>query len=111
MGSREGSALQDHLAGHAARLGRRLNYRVRLRSFDAICRMIERGVGIGVMPEAAARRGQRSMAIRHAPLNEPWALRHLLICVRSTQELSPHARLLVDELRRTSSLTQASPGT
>lgn len=41
------NALQAYLAGHAARAGHRLKYRVRLRSFDAVCRMVERSVGVG----------------------------------------------------------------
>lgn len=99
VGLTEGSALQDHLAVHASRLGRRPKYRVRLRSFDAICRMVEQGVGVGVIPEAAARRCQRSMALRRIPLSDAWASRRLSLCVRRYGELSPYARLLVDALQ------------
>lgn len=99
VGLGEGSALQDYLAGQAARLGRRPKYRVRLRSFDAVCRMVERGVGIGVISEAAARRYQRSMDISRVALSDPWALRHLTICVRSYADLPLHARLLVDAIK------------
>ena len=98
VGLGEGSALQDYLAGHAARLGRRPRYRVRLRSFDAVCRMVERGVGVGVVPESAARRCRRAMAIQRIRLTDPWASRHLTICVRRFGDLSVHARLLVDEI-------------
>jgi DNA-binding transcriptional LysR family regulator len=72
---------------------------VRLRSFDAICRMVERGVGIGVIPEAAARRCQRSMALHKVVLSDAWALRRLCLCVRRYAELSAYSRLLVDELQ------------
>jgi DNA-binding transcriptional LysR family regulator len=99
VGLGEGSALQDHLAGHAARLGRRPKYRVRLRSFDAVCRMVECGVGVAVVPEAAARRCQRTMAIRRVGLTDSWALRHLVICARRFADLSAHARLLVDDIK------------
>lgn len=99
VGLGEDSALQAHLALHAARLGGRPKYRVRLRSFDAVCRMVERGVGIGIVPEAAARRCQRSMAIRKVALTDVWALRHLTVCVRRLGELPAHARLLVETLR------------
>jgi DNA-binding transcriptional LysR family regulator len=34
---------------------------VRLRSFEAICQMVEAGVGIGIVPEPAARRCARGM--------------------------------------------------
>ncbi|EPX57215.1 Hydrogen peroxide-inducible protein activator [Cystobacter fuscus DSM 2262] len=99
VGLGEGSALQEHLAWHAARLGRRPRYRVRLRSFDALCRMVERGVGVGVIPEAAARRCQRSMAIRRVALSDAWATRRLILCVRDHAALSVQARLLVETLR------------
>ncbi|KFA88855.1 hypothetical protein Q664_38770 [Archangium violaceum Cb vi76] len=46
VGLASGSALQDYLSEHAARAGRRLKLRVRLRGFDAICRMVEHGIGI-----------------------------------------------------------------
>jgi DNA-binding transcriptional LysR family regulator len=99
VGLGDGSALQEHLAEHAARLGGRPAYRVRLRSFDAICRMVEAGIGLGVVPESAARRCRRSMDIHELALTDPWAERQLMICVRALDELSTHARLLVDHLR------------
>ncbi len=98
IGLSEGSALQEHLAGHAARCGQRLNYRVRLRSFDAICRMVERGVGIAVMPEAAAIRCQRSMAVARTPLTDSWATRQLNICVRRFDDLPAHTHRLIEAL-------------
>lgn len=93
------SALQRYLALHAARAGKPLKVRVRLRSFDAICRMVENGVGISVIPEAAAKRCQQTMAIRHLSLSDPWSLRKLTICVRRFDELPGHARKLVEEIR------------
>jgi len=93
------SALQDHLGQHAARAGRPLKLRVRLNSFDAICRMVEQGVGFAVVPETAARRCQRSMAIRAVRLSDPWAFRRLTICVRGFDALPAHARSLIEHLR------------
>jgi DNA-binding transcriptional LysR family regulator len=89
--SRE-SALQRHLAGHAARLGTPLNLRVRVGSFDAVCRMVEAGVGIGIVPAIAANRCRRSMTISVAPLADDWAARQLAICVRSLKGLPPFQR-------------------
>lgn len=98
VGLSPGSALQDHLARHAARAGRPLKLRVRLGGFDAVCRMVEQGVGLAVVPETAARRCRRSMAIRAVPLSDPWALRRLSICIRSLDALPAHARQLVQHL-------------
>lgn len=93
------NALQAYLAGHAARAGHRLKYRVRLRSFDAVCRMVERNVGVGVIPERAAIRLQRSMGIRRVRLTDPWATRLLRICVRHFDDLPVFARQLIEHLR------------
>ncbi|WNG60862.1 LysR family transcriptional regulator [Archangium gephyra] len=98
VGLASGSALQDYLSEHAARAGRRLKLRVRLRGFDAICRMVERGIGIGVVPATAARRCQKSMAIRGLRLTDAWARRQLTLCVRRFAELPLHARQLLQHL-------------
>ena len=93
------SALQQHLAEHAVQAGRPLKQRVRLRSFDAVCRMVENGIGIAVIPETAARRSAASMGLRMARLAEPWSARELSICLRSFDALSVQARQLVEHLR------------
>jgi molybdate transport repressor ModE-like protein len=100
VGFAEGSALQKTLNHHAARAGRRLKIRVRLNSFDSIARMVESGIGLAVLPESAARRFQRSMAIRIVPLSDGWALRHFTVCIRRSRSLSPHAKWLLEYLTR-----------
>jgi DNA-binding transcriptional LysR family regulator len=100
VGLAETSALQRHIAGHAARLGAMLTIRIRVGGFDAVCRMVEAGVGIGIVPMAAAARCARSMAIRAIRLGDPWAERRLAICVRAGATLPAPARRLVEHLRR-----------
>ena len=95
-----GSALQEHLAGHAARAGHPLRLRVRLPGFDAVCRLVESGIGLAVVSRTAALRRRRTMAIRVVPLTDPWALRHLRICARNLRTLPAHAQMLVEHLRR-----------
>lgn len=93
------SALQRYLALHAARAGKPLKVRVRLRSFDAICRMVEQGVGVAIIPEAAATRCQRTMSLRYIPLSDPWALRKLTICARRFDDLPSHTKKLIEEIK------------
>ncbi len=93
------SALQEYLGRHAARVGRPLKLRVRVNSFDAICRMVEQGVGLGIVPATAAARCRGTMAIRTLRLTDAWALRHLKLCVRRFDELPPHARAMVEQFR------------
>jgi len=72
---------------------------VQLRSFDAVCRLVECNVGIGIVPETTARRTTKTMAISIVALTDAWAPRELTICVRNSRELPPYARQLVEHLR------------
>jgi DNA-binding transcriptional LysR family regulator len=99
VGLDRASALQRFLADKAAHIGHPLRLRVQLRSFDAVCRLVECKVGIGIVPETTARRVARTMAIATVALSDAWALRELTICVRSMRELAPYARELVEHLR------------
>jgi DNA-binding transcriptional LysR family regulator len=99
VGLDRASAIQRFLADKAARIGQPLRLRVQLRSFDAVCRLVERNVGIGIVPESTARRTTGTMAIAAVALTDAWAARELTICVRSTRELPPYARQLVEHLR------------
>lgn len=100
VGLTQATALQVHIGKHAARLGIRQHFRARLRDFDAICQMVAAGVGIAVVPEAAARRCARTMPISVVTLRDSWANRRLVICARSFKALPRSAKLLVDHLRK-----------
>lgn len=92
-------ALHSHLAVQAGRLGRRIGYRVRLRSFESVARLVEAGIGVGILPLAAAE-GLRSDMSRIVPLADQWARRHLLLCAPDFAQLSRHAMALCDEIFR-----------
>lgn len=93
------SALFHYLELQAQRLGHALHARVRLRGFEAVCRMVEAGVGIAIVPEPAARRCAQTMQIAPLPLLDAWALRQLVVCVKQFDALPRHAQQLVDALR------------
>lgn len=99
VGLDRSSALQRFLADKAARIGRPLRLRIQLRSFDAVCRMVEAGVGIGIVPESTARRTERALHIVAVALTDAWAVRDLTVVVRKFDELPPYARELVTHLR------------
>lgn len=96
-----GSALAEHLAWQSTRLGRSLKPRIRLRGLDAVCRMVESRVGIAVVPETAATRCRRTMALRTLRLTDTWAVRQLTVCVRRKEALPAHTRRLVEHLAST----------
>lgn len=98
VGLADDSALGGHLAGHAARVGKRMRTRVRVRGLDTACRMVALGAGVAVVPEAAARRWDMRGALALVQLDDPWAERHLMVVVRRLDALSSHARRLAEHL-------------
>jgi DNA-binding transcriptional LysR family regulator len=99
VGIDRASALQRFLADKAARIGKALRLRIQLRSFDAVCHMVESNVGIGIVPETTARRAAKTIDVSIVSLTDPWAVRELTICVRSLKDLPAFARELVAHLR------------
>jgi DNA-binding transcriptional LysR family regulator len=98
VGLDRASALQRFLSEKAERVGRRLRLRVQLRSFDAVCRLVECNVGIGVVPATTAERHAKTMSIHRIELTDEWAVRKLTICVRRQADLPVYARELVRHL-------------
>jgi DNA-binding transcriptional LysR family regulator len=109
IGLHEASALHGFLRHICDGLHRSIRLRIQVNSFEAACRMIEATVGIGVMPESAARRHAQTMAITIVPLQDEWSLRAMTICVRRLDALPVFARDLVDLLAQDARNAAASP--
>jgi len=95
IGLAEGSALRAFLQRICDELHRTLQLRIEVSSFEVACRMVEAGVGIGVVPESAARRHAQAMAIAIVPLRDAWSLRAMHVCVRNLVALPAFAQDLV----------------
>lgn len=93
------SSIEMILLRAAASLGRTLKGRIRVSGFDAICRMVEAGLGVGVLPERFVMR-MSGLAVQTLPLDEPWAERQHKICVLDPDNLPHAARLLLQHLIR-----------
>lgn len=100
VGLTRGTALDEHVTRHATRLGRPMRLRVRANSLDAVCAMVAAGVGVGIVPEATARRQRRALPLAMVRIAEPWAARRLTLCVRESRRLSRPARQLFESLRK-----------
>ncbi len=98
IGLQEGSTLQSFIREQVDRLGESLSMRIQLSSFEAIARMVEAGVGIGVIPESAARRLARSMRLAVLELEDDWAVRERSILVRELEALPQCAIALIEAL-------------
>ena len=93
-------ALQQHISFQAAQLGAKLKFRITLPSFDNICHMAGKGVGIGIVPESAARRCKHSSRIAITRLMDHWAMRQLSVCVRDDADLTLPAKSLLEQLTK-----------
>lgn len=93
-----GSAIHSFINQVVHDLGATLQLRIKVSSFDALCRMVEANVGIGVLPESAARRQRQHADIALVGLSDPWARRDMKICVRRLDTLPTFARELVAAL-------------
>lgn len=98
IGLHEGSTLLSFLRDHVERLGQNLSLRIQVSSFEAICRMVEAGVGIGIIPESAAIRHSHTMKLVTVQLDEPWAVRERSILVRELDALPGTVRALIATL-------------
>src|SRR6185295_4790148 len=99
VGLDRASALQRFLADKATRAGLSIRLRIQLRSFDGVCRLVERNVGVGIVPETTSRWAAKTMAMKAVELTDSWAVRDLSICMRDYKALPPYARQLVDHMR------------
>lgn len=98
VGLAESSALYQHIAHHARQQGKHLNYRIRLRSLETVCRMVGLGVGIAIVPQAVALRCAPSTKIKPIPLTDTWAARNLVLCLRQLERLPTHTQQLVQHI-------------
>ncbi|OWT57610.1 LysR family transcriptional regulator [Candidimonas nitroreducens] len=88
--------LQD--ASRAA--GKTLRLTVQVWSFDVVCRMIKANMGIGVLPNQAAKTYCNGLKLRTIALSDKWASRYSYICTPNTK-LSVAAQRMVEHLRST----------
>lgn len=98
VGLSQASAIHMFLLQVCEGLHRRMQLRIQVGNFESACRMIEAGVGIGILPASAARRHARSMAITAIALNDSWAIRAQQICMRKLDQLPEFARDMVEML-------------
>ena len=94
----KGSSIDTLCVKAAAELGRQLKLRIRVSGFDALFHLVQARMGVGVVPLeiTGGRLGLGELVA--VPLDEPWALRSLMLAVRDRASLPPATRLLVEHL-------------
>ncbi|MEH2472533.1 DNA-binding transcriptional LysR family regulator [Nitrobacteraceae bacterium AZCC 2161] len=89
------TAVRKVLAEQARLLGRTPRIRVQVNSFEVMALMASQGLGIGILPEAAVRPVVDAYKLKIIEIDEPWASRNFLLCIRSVPELEPPTRRLM----------------
>jgi DNA-binding transcriptional LysR family regulator len=65
---------------------------------DAMCRMIDNGLGVGLLPDRAFALMRGVGNLQAIPLTDAWARRELRVVARDFEALPVTARLLVEHL-------------
>ncbi|HVE48066.1 MAG TPA: LysR substrate-binding domain-containing protein [Casimicrobiaceae bacterium] len=95
----DSSAAMMRLLGDAAvGAAQPLCLRVQVKSFEAVCKLVQAGMGIGILPEAAAHDFAPMMGLRLIRLSDAWADRLVYVCVRDLESLPAIGRKLVEQL-------------
>ena len=94
----QGSSLLRRITDAAVSAGKMLRVRIQVSSFDGICRMIEAGLGIGILPIASVRPGLLGQRLRAIPLTDDWATRSLFVGISKDTKLAPEAANLFEYL-------------
>ena len=88
--------MRTHAAAREA--GKVLRLRIHVPGFDAMCRMVQANMGIGILPQKAYELFGRALGLHAVPLTDGWSDRRLILVVRDEIQLSPVSRLLFDYL-------------
>ncbi len=94
-----GSSMMRLLAQQAVIAEKTLQLRVQVRSFEAVCRMVQAGLGTGLLPFQAALALGTAMGLVVRPLAEDWAERRMLICVKQQRPVNSALALLLGHLK------------
>ena len=100
VGLHGGSSISLAMRGAATRAGQPLHQRIQVTSLDAMCRMIDNGLGVGLIPDRAFELMHGVGHLRAVPLTDAWAHRMLSLVARDFDTLPVTARLLVEHLSR-----------
>ena len=98
VGLQSGSSISQAMRSASAQLRRPLRQRIQVTSLDAMCRMIDNGLGVGLVPDRAFTLMHGVGNLRGIQLTDDWAHRELRLMARDFDALPVTARLLVEHL-------------
>ncbi|WCM89600.1 LysR family transcriptional regulator [Acidovorax sp. NCPPB 3576] len=98
VGLQANSSISLAMHQAAAQAGRPLRQRIQVTGLDAMCRMIDNGLGVGLLPDRAFALMRGVGRLQSVALDEPWGQRELRLVARDFDTLPVTARLLVEHL-------------
>ncbi|HEU0200789.1 MAG TPA: LysR substrate-binding domain-containing protein [Burkholderiaceae bacterium] len=90
------TSLTRHVSAAAEAIGRTLKVRVQARTFEAICRIVAAGLGLGILPRAGAAPQAAALGLELVRLEGMRTERRLLLVMRDRESLSTSARAFVE---------------
>lgn len=90
------ASLTRRVIAAAEPAGLTLRIRVQVRSFDSMCRMVAQGLGVAVLPSAAAALYAQALALKVVRLDGMDVQRRLLLAMRQRSQLSAQALALLE---------------
>lgn len=111
VGLHTNSSIYVAMRQAALAAGRSIKLRIHVTGLDAMCRMIENGLGIGVMPSRAFElmRGGLGQHLTSVDLTDAWAHREIRLVARDFSTLPVAARALVTHLQASARQHAPSP--
>jgi DNA-binding transcriptional LysR family regulator len=100
IGLHSASSINNRIHAAAKALGEPLRLRIHVPGFDAVCRMVQANMGIGILPLKAFELFGRGLGLTAVHLSDEWSNRTLMLLVRERESLSPVSRLLFDHLQQ-----------
>ena len=100
IGVEGSSQVQTLLEVAAAQAGRSLRQRIRVASIGSMCRMVESGLGIAVLPRGMVELAARPGLSKMVALTDAWARLQLFVYARRFDQLSKPAELMLTHLLR-----------
>ena len=98
VGLHANSSISLAMRAAAAAAGRPLRQRIQVTGLDAMCRMIDNSLGVGLLPDRAFALMRGVGRLASVPLTDAWAHRELRVVARDFDALPVTARLLVEHL-------------
>lgn len=95
----QSSSINLVLQEQAKRLNRPIRQRIRISSFECMCRMASINLGVCVLPLGVLQPFLQTLDLIAIPLTDKWARRNLLVIARSFEMLPQAARFFVDHLQ------------